>query len=227
MNPFTAFEPSARSLELTRALLTNYLHRNTPYVVKPDKEPESIVLGIAASVWSAVQMVTGFDDLESAEDDNETVPPASLGSLSVLLLLNLACHQEPGASLNIYKESLSKFQNSQGLSEVSSLSNGEGGTFKLDYSALYERLCATADQQPPMLFLYILLHRNIGFRNYVLSRINLEKLVLPVLIVLNGGTQNNGINSAYNAHHVYLALIVILILSEDDFFCKVAHETVS
>ncbi|EFO26888.1 hypothetical protein LOAG_01596 [Loa loa] len=213
---------SMRSVELTRVLISNYLQWNTPCVFKHEKEPESIVLGLAASVWSAVQIVTGMDDSNSVGSDSEIAPPVSLGSLSVLFLLNLACHQDPGAKLNPYKESLSKFQNSQ---EVSSLNNSEAGTFKLDYSLLYERLCATVNQQSPMLFLYILLHRNIGFRNYVLSRINLEKLVLPVLIVLNDGAQSSGIINSYNAHHVYLALIVILILSEDDFFCKVAHET--
>uniref|UniRef100_A0A8R1XKX3 Dymeclin n=1 Tax=Onchocerca volvulus TaxID=6282 RepID=A0A8R1XKX3_ONCVO len=212
---------STRSLEFTRALISNYLQRNTPYIIKHEKEPESIVLGLAASVWSAVQIVTGMNDSNSITNDGEIVPPVSLGSLSVLLLLNLACHQETGAKLNPYKESLSKFQNSQ---EVSSLSN-EAGTFKLDYSLLYERLCATVNQQSPMLFLYILLHRNVGFRNYVLSRINLEKLVLPVLIVLNNEAQSSGMINSYNAHHMYLALIIILILSEDDFFCKVAHET--
>uniref|UniRef100_A0A915PNK8 Dymeclin n=1 Tax=Setaria digitata TaxID=48799 RepID=A0A915PNK8_9BILA len=180
---------STRSLEFTRILMSNYLKRNTPCAIKHEKEPESIVLGLAASVWSAVQSVTGMDDYNSADNDSEIVPPVSLGSLSVLLLLNLACHQDSGAKVNLYKESLSKFQNSQ---EVSSLNSNEAGTFKIDYSMLYERLCAT---------------------------------VLPVLIVLHDGAQSSGLINSYNAHHVYLALIVILILSEDDFFCKVAHET--
>ncbi|KAM3719201.1 Dymeclin [Dirofilaria immitis] len=213
---------SIRSLEFTRALISNYLQRNTPCIIKHEKEPESVVLGLAASVWSAVQIVTGMDNSNLVTNDGKTAPPVSLGSLSVLLLLNLACHQEPGAKINPYKESLSKFQNSQ---EVSSLNSSETDTFMLDYSLLYVQLCATVNQQSPMLFLYILLHRNVGFRNYVLSRINLEKLVLPVLIVLNNGAQSSGIINSCNAHHMYLALIVILILSEDDFFCKVAHET--
>ncbi|VDK67475.1 unnamed protein product, partial [Litomosoides sigmodontis] len=104
---------STRSLDLTRALISNYLLRNTPFVIKHEKEPESIVLGLAASVWSAVQIVTGMDDSNSLNNNSNTTPPVSLGSLSVLLLLNLACHQGPGSKLNPYKESLSKFQNSQ------------------------------------------------------------------------------------------------------------------
>ncbi|VDM67166.1 unnamed protein product [Strongylus vulgaris] len=92
-----------------------------------------------------------------------------------------------------------------------------------------------------MLLLYLLLHRNCGFRNFVLSRINLENLVgffyatyykpskpfvdsfqvLPVIKILYEGVAS----SSSNSHHMYLALIVMLILSEDDFFCKIIHET--
>lgn len=63
------------------------------------------------------------------------------------------------------------------ISEVSSVGTIGTNSFKLDFSILYERLCCTVEQQPPMLLLYVLLHRNSGFRNYVLSRINLERLV--------------------------------------------------
>ena len=46
-----------------------------------------------------------------------------------------------------------------------------------DYSQLYARICDTVQYEPPMLLLYILLHSNAAFRNYVLSRIDMEKLV--------------------------------------------------
>lgn len=36
----------------------------------------------------------------------------------------------------------------------------------------------------------------------------------------------SGSNPKASSHHVYLALINILILSEDEFFAKVIHETV-
>uniref|UniRef100_A0A183F5L3 Dymeclin n=1 Tax=Heligmosomoides polygyrus TaxID=6339 RepID=A0A183F5L3_HELPZ len=44
---------------------------------------------------------------------------------------------------------------------------------------------------------------------------------LPVLKILHEGVASLSSNS----HHMYLALIVMLILSEDDFFCKIIHET--
>ena len=47
-----------------------------------------------------------------------------------------------------------------------------------------------------------------------------------MLKVLHDGAPSGGVLSFSNSHHVYLALIVILILSEDEFFCKIVHETV-
>ncbi|VDK30061.1 unnamed protein product [Anisakis simplex] len=103
-------------MELTKALLTNYLQRNTPYFKKREKEPESIVLGLAASLWSAVQMATGYDEFREGDEEGNMMEPVSLGSLSVLLILNLACHQNADVkTINIYKETLSLFQNAQGL----------------------------------------------------------------------------------------------------------------
>ncbi|VDN52240.1 unnamed protein product [Dracunculus medinensis] len=212
---------SVRSIELTKALLKNYLQKNTPYLIKMEAEPESFILGFAATIWSALQLMTGVDGINISESANDRIPAISLGSLSILLLLNLACHQNPNGKPNVYKECLSNFENSQ---EVSSVGTIGTNSFKLDFSILYERLCCTVEQQPPMLLLYVLLHRNSGFRNYVLSRINLERLVIPVLRVLHSGSLSLHAAST-NSHHLYLALIVILILSEDDFFCKIVHET--
>lgn len=139
--------------------------------MKPAKEPESLVLGLAGllfklelvtvtthfsgSLWSMVTVATGLDDSVEAAS-----PPApTLGSLSLLLVLSLSCHQHSSAS-NPFKEILAVFQNSQGLSDstvsrllASVLLISEVSTmpttvtsFKLDYSALYERLCATVQQ---------------------------------------------------------------------------------
>uniref|UniRef100_A0A158R494 Dymeclin n=1 Tax=Syphacia muris TaxID=451379 RepID=A0A158R494_9BILA len=213
---------ACRSAELTKALLTNYLQHNVEYVKRKEKEPESIILSLAASFWSAVQTAAGVDDGRATANELQKLPPLSLGSISVLLLLNLACHQCTEGKENVYKDALSKFQNAQ---EVSSVGSDEKVTFKVDYGALYDRLCATVNEQAPMLLLYMLLHTNVMFRNYVLSRINLENLVVPVLRVLHSGTIGGGVLSYNNSHHVYLSLIVILILSEDEFFCKIVHET--
>lgn len=38
------------------------------------------------------------------------------------------------------------------------------------------------------------------------------------------GEQN--VQTSCDNHHIYLALILLLIFSEDEFFCKIIHETV-
>jgi hypothetical protein len=149
----------------------------------------------------------------------ERLPPQTLGALSNALLLSLVCYPSFDGKPNEFDRMLCLFQNAQ---EVSSLANLEA-SFKVDFTALYNRLCSTVEEQLPMLLLYMLLHKNSGFRNFVLSRINLENLVLPVLRILNEGTSTAHFRS--HSHQTYLALIVLLILSEDDFFCKIVHET--
>lgn len=59
--------------------------------------------------------MTGVDGINISESANDRIPAISLGSLSILLLLNLACHQNPNGKPNVYKECLSNFENSQGL----------------------------------------------------------------------------------------------------------------
>ena len=56
-----------------------------------------------------VQMATGLEE----EEEGEKLPLITLGNLSVLLLLNLACHH-PARGTNPFKEALAAFQNSQG-----------------------------------------------------------------------------------------------------------------
>lgn len=101
-------------------------------------------------------------------------------------------------------------------------------SFKLDFTLLYNRLCSSIDSDKlAMLLLYMILHNSSGFRNFVLSRINLENLVIPCIKVLNNGVSyGNALSFCRHSHQTYLALIVLLILSEDDFFCKIVHETV-
>lgn len=61
-----------------------------------------------------MQNAAGMEDAGSTADETLRLPPASLGSISVLLLLNLSCHQCPEGKNNAYKDALSKFENAQG-----------------------------------------------------------------------------------------------------------------
>lgn len=66
------------------------------------------------------------------------------------------------------------------ISELATLTNPTQAvaTFKSDYSKLYDKLCTQTEEPATVLLLYFLLHQNSAFRNYVLSRVNIDSLVI-------------------------------------------------
>merc|ERR1719450_1832322 len=68
-----------------------------------------------------------------------------------------------------------------------------------------------------VLLLYLLLHRNPAFLKYILQQNDLECLVTPVLQVLYNAEQKK-------PHHMYMALIVILIFTQQDEFNTIVHQ---
>ncbi|KAL7080052.1 hypothetical protein ACQ4LE_000580 [Meloidogyne hapla] len=249
----------SQSGDIVRVLLENFLqHHSEPLDLAAaeqsgtgaaDNNSSSFVI----SLWSTLQRTLSFGG-GVQEEELDRFPTQSLSALSLTLLLALIYYPAYGGQQNSYKQMLSIFQNAQ---EVSSLANLEA-SFKLDFTQLYNRLCQTVySERPPLLLLYLLIHNNVGFRNFVHSRVNLEQLVLPVIRVLfdgmctttgstssspsnqrrgrsqslqNGRPQKSTISktsiktSQIHTHQIYLALIVLLMLSEDDFFKKVIHE---
>ena len=84
---------------------------------------------------------------------------------------------------------------------------------------LYSSLAATLHTDEATLLLYLLLHKNKGFHNYVLAATDIDRLVIPIL------------QSLYRApscsnHHIYMSLIILLILSEDDLFNETVHSCI-
>ena len=70
------------------------------------------------------------------------------------------------------------------------------------------------------LLLYMLLHRNPNVKEYIMKRSDIQLLVIPILRILYHAPDNT-------SHHIYMSLIILLILSEDEFFNKRVHEIVS
>uniref|UniRef100_A0A0N4ZBI6 Dymeclin n=1 Tax=Parastrongyloides trichosuri TaxID=131310 RepID=A0A0N4ZBI6_PARTI len=180
----------------------------------------------------------GTDNLNDPFSSSDTEDrELSLSSISCNLLLYLVCRSNDVFSNNPFLSALEKFGNAQEIST-------NEGVFTIDYTHLYNHLCKFVHKQSVMLLFYMLIHKNEGFKNFVLSRINLENLVVPILKVLNGADYENKrlifesnldevsthsvdepISVLRKSHHIYLSLINILILTEDDFFGKIIHET--
>jgi hypothetical protein len=115
-------------------------------------------------------------------------------------------------------------------------------TFKLSISRLYNAILNKIDDERTVLLLYFLLHGNNLFSSYVLSRTDIETMVrtrekpnfhvasvcidiffhqiLPVLKVLYGVVEEK-------PQRVYIILITLLILTNDEAFCNAAQTIVS
>ncbi|XP_062548369.1 dymeclin isoform X1 [Armigeres subalbatus] len=173
----------------------------------------SFVFGIAESLWSILTFARKQPDILSAHD----LPSAfkdhyPLANQSLLLILILTNHYT--TKDNPYRISLFGCSDSQEDSP-----KDEVVTFKIDFSSLYNTLCRIVTIDQVTLLLYLLLHRNQKFYKYVMAQLNLQQLVIPILQTLYNAPDST-------SHHIYMSLIVLLILSEDDNFNKSVHQII-
>ncbi len=93
--------------------------------------------------------------------------------------------------------------------------------FKIEFAKLYKTICNNLSDDQTTLLLYMLLHRNQYFKTFVLSRaVDLDQFVIPILKILYSSPDRN-------SHHIYMALIILLVLSEDNLFNESVHDIVS
>lgn len=93
--------------------------------------------------------------------------------------------------------------------------------FKIDFGKLYRTLCQTLNDDQTTLLLYMLLHQNGHFKTFVLSRTtDLDQFLIPVLRILYNSPDRN-------SHHIYMSLIILLVLSEDNLYNSIIHDIVS
>ncbi|KAH9369058.1 hypothetical protein HPB48_002596 [Haemaphysalis longicornis] len=204
---------SIHALLFTKSLLQNF--------VRQDKCPESyyrpegggsIIIGLASGLWNVLTL--GYGGVKEEDREAARLKETVLAQQSLLLLLVLVNHCPSDKAVSVpYKKALFSFLNSQDAGgSVESIPS-----FKLDYGKLYETLCTTLNNDQTTLLLYLLLHRNGNFKTYVLSRSNIELLMMPILKILYEAPERT-------SHHIYMSLIVLLILSEDDLFNEAVHD---
>lgn len=190
-----------------------------PHTMFGSTSAGSFVFGIAESLLSIftfrkqqdVLKTTTATGVELSQQFRTHYPLANQSLLLILVLTNHCTAQD-----NAYRSSLfgcadSKDSPKQGSGAVS---------FQIDFSAVYETLCRIVTIDQATLLLYLLLHRNERFYRFVMQQQDLEQLVIPILQTLYNAPDSN-------SHHIYMSLIVLLILSEDEGFNKNVHTIVS
>ncbi|CAH7089301.1 Dym [Phodopus roborovskii] len=167
--------------------------------------------GSYTGLWTVFTL--GGTSSKAAASPELTSPLANQSLLLLLVLVNLT---DAPDTPNPYRQAVTSFKNTQDSSPVpSSIPHA----FQINFNSLYTALCEQQASDQATLLLYTLLHQNSNVRTYMLARTDMENLVLPILEILYHVEERN-------SHHVYMALIILLILTEDDGFNRSIHEVI-
>uniref|UniRef100_A0A8C6KBU4 Dymeclin n=1 Tax=Nothobranchius furzeri TaxID=105023 RepID=A0A8C6KBU4_NOTFU len=202
---------------LVKTLLYNFIRQEkcppATHIFEPKAEGGllyGLASGVASGLWSVFTLGGAGSRAGIDQEDN----PLPLSNQSLLLLLVLANLTDGPDWPNPYRQAITCFRNTQ---DTSSLTVEPPHTFQINFNSLYTALCEQQRSDQATLLLYTLLHQNANMRTYILSRTDMDNLVLPILEILYHVEERN-------SHHVYMALIILLILTEDDAFNRSIHE---
>uniref|UniRef100_A0A8C7QC13 Dymeclin n=1 Tax=Oncorhynchus mykiss TaxID=8022 RepID=A0A8C7QC13_ONCMY len=207
---------------LVKTLLYNFIRQEkcpppTTHIFDQQSDGGGLLYGLASGVASGLWSVFTLGGASSKPGLEQEQNPLPLSNQSLLLLLVLANLTDgPNDCPNPYRQAVTCFKNTQ---DTSSIPTEQHHTFQINFNSLYTALCEQQRSDQATLLLYTLLHQNTNMRNYMLSRTDMENLVVPILEILYHVEDRN-------SHHVYMALIILLILTEDDTFNRSIHEVV-
>uniref|UniRef100_A0A8C9Y421 Dymeclin n=1 Tax=Sander lucioperca TaxID=283035 RepID=A0A8C9Y421_SANLU len=204
---------------LVKTLLYNFIRQEKcppPTHIFEPKAEGGLLYGLASGVASGLWSVFTLGGAGSKAGIDQEHNPLPLSNQSLLLLLVLANLTDGPDWPNPYRQAITCFRNTQ---DTSSLSVEQPHTFQINFNSLYTALCEQQRSDQATLLLYTLLHQNTNMRTYMLSRTDMDNLVMPILEILYHVEDRN-------SHHVYMALIILLILTEDDAFNRSIHEVV-
>lgn len=205
---------------LVKTLLYNFIRqeRSPPpgtHVFQQQTDGGGLLYGIASGVATGLWTVFTLGGVGSKPTPQlEQCSP--LANQSLLLLLVLANLTDAPDTPNPYRQAIMSFKNTQ---DNTAFSSSNPHNFQINFNSLYTALCEQQKSDQATLLLYMLLHQNSNVRTYVLARTDIENLVLPILEILYHVEERN-------SHHVYMALIILLILTEDDGFNRSIHEVI-
>ncbi|KAG6931385.1 dymeclin [Chelydra serpentina] len=205
---------------LVKTLLYNFIRqeRSPPpgsHVFQQQTDGGGLLYGFASGVATGLWTVFTLGGVGSkpAPQQEQSSP---LANQSLLLLLVLANLTDAPDAPNPYRQAIMSFKNTQ---DSTAFPSPSPHAFQINFNSLYTALCEQQKSDQATLLLYILLHQNSNVRTYMLARTDMENLVLPILEILYHVEERN-------SHHVYMALIILLILTEDDGFNRSIHEVI-
>ncbi|XP_044139378.1 dymeclin [Bufo gargarizans] len=205
---------------LVKTLLYNFIRQEKSpppgsHVFQQQADGGGLLYGLASGVASGLWTVLTLGGVGSKPTAVQE-QSSPLANQSLLLLLALANLTDASDCPNPFRQAIMSFRNTQDSSVPPSPSPH---SFQINFNSLYTALCEQQMSDQATLLLYTLLHQNSNVRTYALARTDIESLVLPILEILYHVEERN-------SHHVYMSLIILLILTEDDGFNRSIHEVI-
>ncbi|CAH2296732.1 dymeclin [Pelobates cultripes] len=205
---------------LVKTLLYNFIRQEKSpppgsHVFQQPADGGGLLYGLASGVASGLWTVLTLGGVGSKPTPQQD-QYSPLANQSLLLLLILANMTDAPDCPNPYRQAITSFKNTQ---DSSVMPTPTPHSFQINFNSLYTALCEQQMSDQATLLLYTLLHQNTNMRTYVLARTDIENLVLPILEILYHVEERN-------SHHVYMALIILLILTEDDGFNRSIHQVI-
>lgn len=211
---------------LVRALLNNTsaLRAAPEHKFAPGGGHNSLVINLASGLWNMLSFNKSYQRptlLTNPTTDPATVKQRLLhehpvANQSCLLLLVLTNHC---VGNNLYRTYTCMCADTADPASTTPQKEGNAQITppRIEMAALHRALCATASCEHTTLLIYLMLHSSAHYRRYVHSHPHVEEMIIPIL------------QSLYNAedstsHHMYMSLIVLLILTEDDNLIKSVHQ---
>ncbi|XP_060808687.1 dymeclin [Amyelois transitella] len=184
----------------------------------------SLLINIASGLWNIltfnsathnIYTLPPVDRRELAERLKKEHPVANQSCLLLLALANHCMNDD-----NLYRKALLCCEDTNETSATTPQRETNSVTQitppKVDMNALHKALCATAGCEHSTLLLYLMLHSCKAYKRHVSADPHIENLIVPILQVLYNAPDSN-------SHHIYMSLIVLLILTEDDALIKNVH----
>ncbi|KAI8144795.1 Dymeclin [Fennellomyces sp. T-0311] len=179
-------------------LLENFIEQKVP-------PPQS-----SSVVYSAYNYF--FSSRQSSASDADAFPVADRSLLLMLLLATQSKIWDYNASSgqsSAYRLAFSNLRDHHVL--ASDLDSGDRKYHLISFKDLFGLFSQSLGVEERMLLFYVMLVENDSFRVYVLSRTDPETIYIPILKIIY-----EAVEGKTNYSQVYILLIVLLLLSQDD-----------
>ncbi|CAD0206685.1 unnamed protein product [Chrysodeixis includens] len=185
----------------------------------------SLLINFASGLWNMITFNSSSrptiytqPPLDRQELKERVKREHPLANQSCLLLLTLANHCMNDD--NLYRNALLCCEDTAETSAPTPQKESNGGPQltppRIDMAALHKAICATAGCEHSTLLLYLMLHSCSAYKRHISNVEKIDQLIVPILQVLYNAPDNN-------SHHIYMSLIVLLILTEDEALIKGVH----